>query len=48
MAELHVKHLKSDIDQFLSSTTEIMVDKSVLKQKMVDKAHFGRETGRCS
>ena len=37
MAELHVKHLKSDIDQFLSSTTEIMVDKSVLKQKMVDK-----------
>ena len=37
MAELHVKHLKSDIDQYVRSTTEKMVDKSVLKQKMVDK-----------
>lgn len=37
MAELHVQHLKADIDQYLKSTSEKMVDKSVLKQKMVDK-----------
>ena len=60
MAELHVQHLKANIDQYLTSTSENfpiereplsslkwpsgrknnevkMVDKSVLKQKMVDK-----------
>lgn len=37
MAELHVQHLKADIDQYLKSTSGKMVDKSVLKQKMVDK-----------
>ena len=37
MAELHVQHLKADIDQYLKSTSEKMVDKSVLKQKTVDK-----------
>ena len=36
MAELHLKHLQSDIDQYVKSTTEKMVDKQVLKQKMVD------------
>ena len=39
MTELHCRHLQADIDQYLKSvvsTTE-MVDKSVLKQEMVDK-----------
>ena len=46
MTELHCRHLQADIDQYERSTDEEVVDKSVLKQKMVDKAHFGRETGR--
>ena len=37
MATLHAQHLRTDIDQYLSSTTEKMVDKQALKQKMVDK-----------
>ena len=37
MAELHCRHLQADIDQFMVSTTEKMVDKSILKQEMVDK-----------
>ena len=37
MAGLHCKHLKTDIDQYVKSTTEKMVDKLDLKQKMVDK-----------
>ena len=37
MAELHVQHLKADIDQYLNSTSQKMVDKTVLKQEMVDK-----------
>ena len=37
MAGLHCKHLKADIDQYVKSTTGKMVDKSDLKQKMVDK-----------
>lgn len=37
MAGLHAQHLKEDIDQYLKSTSEKMVDKPVLKQKMVDK-----------
>ena len=39
MTHLHCRHLRADIDQYLKSvvsTTE-MVDKQVLKQKMVDK-----------
>ncbi len=37
MAELHAQHLKADIDQYLNSTSQKMVDKTVLKQEMVDK-----------
>ncbi len=37
MAELHAQHLKADIDQYLYSTSQKMVDKTVLKQEMVDK-----------
>lgn len=37
MAKLHVKHLKSDIDWFVKSTTDKVVDKQSLKQKLVDK-----------
>jgi len=37
MAKLHCQHLQSDIDQYVKSTTEKMVDKSALKQEMVDK-----------
>ena len=37
MVGLHCKHLQADIDQYVKSTTEKMVDKSVLRQKMVDK-----------
>ena len=37
MTELHCQHLQADIDQYVASTTEKMVDKSVLKQQMVDK-----------
>jgi len=36
MIHLHCQHLKADIDHYLESTSE----------KMVDKALFGRETGR--
>ena len=36
MTELHCRHLKSDIDQFIASTTEKMADKSTLIKKMVD------------
>ena len=37
MAELHCRHLQADIDQYETSTTGKVVDKSVFKQKMVDK-----------
>ncbi len=37
MAELHCLHLKSDIDQYVKSTKEKVVDKTVLVKKMVDK-----------
>ena len=37
MATLHVKHLRNDIDQYVSSTAEKMVDKTNLRQEMVDK-----------
>ena len=37
MAELHAQHLKADIDQYLNSTSQKMVDKAALKQEMVDK-----------
>ena len=37
MTHLHCQHLQSDINQYLKSTTERMVDKSSLKQEMVDK-----------
>ena len=37
MTKLHCQHLQSDIDQFIKSTTEKVVDKQGLKQKMVDK-----------
>ena len=36
MAKSHYRHLQSDIDQYVRSTTEKMVDKTALKQKMVD------------
>jgi Fic family protein len=37
MTRLHCQHLKSDIDHYVESTSEKMVDKLDLKQKMVDK-----------
>ena len=37
MTRLHCQHLKSDIDHYIESTSERMVDKQTLKQKMVDK-----------
>ena len=37
MATLHAQHLRNDIDQYISSTTEKMVDKTFSPQEMVDK-----------
>lgn len=37
MARHHCQHLQSDIDQFIRTTSEKMVDKRDLKQQMVDK-----------
>ena len=37
MAKLHCQHLQVDIDQFVKSTSERMVDKQELKQELVDK-----------
>ena len=37
MTELHCRHLQADIDQYERSMTEKMVNKSDLKQQMVDK-----------
>lgn len=37
MAQLHCRHLKADIDQFMASTTEEMVDKYALQNNMIDK-----------
>jgi Fic family protein len=37
MAALHCRHLQTDIDQYVKSTSEKLVDKSNLKQEMVDK-----------
>lgn len=37
MTGLHCQHLKADIDQFLKSTSEKMVDKQDLREQMVDK-----------
>lgn len=37
MAKLHCEHLQQDIDQFLLSTAEEMVDKTRIQQEMVDK-----------
>ncbi len=37
MTALHCRHLKWDIDQYVNSTTEKMVDKTTLAKEMVDK-----------
>lgn len=37
MASLHSRHLKSDIDNFVKSVAEKMVDKHVVAEEMVDK-----------
>ena len=37
MANLHIQHLKNDIDQYQGSVSEKMVDKQALRKKMVDK-----------
>jgi Fic family protein len=37
MTKLHCQHLQTDIDQFIASTTEKMVDKQHVVTKMVDK-----------
>jgi Fic family protein len=37
MTRHHCQHLQTDIDQFIKSTNEKVVDKQDLKQKMVDK-----------
>ena len=37
MTRLHCQHLKTDIDHYIDSTSEKMVDKTELQKKMVDK-----------
>lgn len=37
MAKLHCEHLQQDIDQFIKSTSEKMVDKKEIQQQMADK-----------
>ena len=37
MTQLHLQHIKKDIDVFVKSTSAEMVDKQALKEKMVDK-----------
>ena len=37
MTRLHCQHLKADIDHYIESISEKMVDKQAAKQKMVDK-----------
>ena len=37
MTKLHCQHLQTDIDQFIVSTTEKVVDKQQIKVDMVDK-----------
>ena len=37
MATLHAEHLRTDIDQYVNSATEKMVDKTVLRKEMVNK-----------
>ena len=37
MTRLHCQHLKADIDHYIESTSEKIIDKQDLKQKMVDK-----------
>lgn len=37
MATLHIRHLRTDIDNFVKSVAEEMVDKHVLANEMVDK-----------
>ena len=37
MTRLHCQHLKADIDHYIESTSEKMVDKQNFKQEMVDK-----------
>jgi len=37
MTQLHLQHIKKDIDVFVKSTSVEMVDKQALKEKMVDK-----------
>ncbi len=37
MATLHAQHLKADIDQYIKSVSEKVVDKLPTRQKMVDK-----------
>ena len=37
MAQLHLQHLKTDIDKYVKSADVEMVDKQALKEKMVDK-----------
>lgn len=46
MTRLHCQHLKADIDHYIESTSEKMVDKQDLQKEMVDKTLFSRETGR--
>ena len=43
MTQLHCKHLKWDIDQFIKSMTEEMVDKIDFAEEMVDKIDFAEE-----
>ena len=37
MIHLHCQHLKADIDHYLESTSEKIVDKQDMQKKMVDK-----------
>ena len=49
MINLHTKNLREEITKYnasINGNSEKMVDKQAIKQKMVDKAYNGRETGR--
>lgn len=37
MTKLHCQHLKSDMDQYVKTTAEEMVDKAALREEMVRK-----------
>lgn len=41
MTELHCRHLKLDIDQYINFTAPLQPDKLSMTKKLVDKSLFG-------